>query len=216
MTGKLITLEGIEGAGKSTALQFIKDYLLKLNQPVVWGREPGGTPLAEEIRNLLLHPLSEEVMVPEAELLLMYAARAQHLKNVILPALQAGTWVVCDRFVDASYAYQGGGRGIPLLVIDQLTTWIVGKLQPDLTLLLDIDPQAGFDRAEKRGTEKDRIEQEKLDFFINVRANYLERASLFPERIKVIDASLPIFAVENQIRAELDSIMVGKMASVQT
>lgn len=204
--GKLISIEGTEGAGKSTALQFIKKYLLEANIAVDWTREPGGTEFAEEIRKLSLHPGSEEV-TPETELLLMFAARAQHLNKHILPALKAGKWVASDRFIDASYAYQGGGRGIDIKYITMLDQWIVGSTYPSLTLLLDISPQQGFERAEKRGTQKDRIEQEKIEFFMRVRDVYLQRAKQDPERIKVIDASVPIFAVESQIRDVLDAFI---------
>ncbi|OGT36207.1 MAG: dTMP kinase [Gammaproteobacteria bacterium RIFCSPHIGHO2_12_FULL_37_14] len=207
LTGKFITIEGTEGAGKSTAVQFIKNYLLQLKIDVIWTREPGGTDLAEQIRNLLLHPMSFEEMEAETELLMMFAARAQHLKKCILPALTAGKWVASDRFIDASYAYQGGGRNIDMHFITSLDQWIVGDVYPHLTLLLDIDPAEGFKRAEKRGTDKDRIEQEKIEFFIRVRDTYLARAKQYPERIKVIDASEPLFIVENQIRSILDQFI---------
>lgn len=205
--GKFISIEGIEGAGKSTALQFIKDYLTNENIDVVWTREPGGTELAEEIRRLVLHPMSYEEVAPETELLLMFAARSQHMKRIILPALESGKWVASDRFIDASYAYQGGGRHLDSNYINMLDKWIVGSAYPDLTLLLDITPDKGFERAEKRGTEKDRIEEEKLDFFVHVRDAYLARAKQDPQRIKLIDASVPLYAVENQIRETLDAFI---------
>lgn len=205
--GKFISIEGTEGAGKSTALQFIKQYLTKNHIDVVWTREPGGTEVAEEIRRLVLHPMSFEEIEPETELLLMFAARAQHMKKYILPALGAGKWVASDRFIDASYAYQGGGRGIDESYIVMLDKWIVGPVYPQLTLLLDVSPHQGFERAEKRGTDKDRIEQEQMDFFVRVRDVYLERARQDPDRVKVIDASVPIFAVENQIRDALDEFI---------
>lgn len=205
--GKFISIEGTEGAGKSTALQFIKQHLTKAKIDVVWTREPGGTEIAEEIRRLLLHPMSFEEIEPETELLLMFAARAQHMKKYILPALNAGRWVATDRFVDASYAYQGGGRNLDETYITMLDKWIVGSTYPDLTLLLDIDPHQGFERAEKRGTDKDRIEQEKMDFFVRVREMYLKRAKADPKRIKIIDASVPLYAVENQIRTILDDFI---------
>ncbi len=207
--GKLISIEGTEGAGKSTALQFIKQHLIKAKIDVIWTREPGGTELAEEIRRLVLHPMSFEDIEPETELLLMFAARSQHVKKNILPALREGKWVATDRYIDASYAYQGGGRGIDMQYIAMLDKWIVGSHYPDLTLLLDIDPAVGFERAEKRGTEKDRIEQEKMDFFIRVRDVYLQRAKQYPKRIKIIDASVPIYAVESQILDALDTF-IGK------
>jgi dTMP kinase len=205
--GKFITIEGTEGAGKSTALQFIKQHLIKAKIDVVWTREPGGTEFAEEIRRLVLHPMSFETIAPETELLLMFAGRAQHMQANIMPALQAGKWVASDRFIDASYAYQGGGRGIDIKQIEMLDQWIVGKHYPDLTILLDIAPHQGFERAEKRGTDKDRIEQEKMEFFNRVRDTYLQRAKADPDRIKVVDASVPLFAVENQIRDILDQFI---------
>ncbi len=208
--GKFISIEGTEGAGKSTALQFIKDYLTKANIDVIWTREPGGTEVAEEIRRLILHPMSFEEMIPETELLLMFAARAQHMKKIILPALESGKWVASDRFIDASYAYQGGGRKIDMNFISMLDKWMVGSHYPDLTLLLDVSPEIGFDRAEKRGTDKDRIEEEKIDFFNRVRDVYLARAKQEPQRIKIIDASVPLFAVENQIRETLDVFLERK------
>jgi dTMP kinase len=208
--GKFISIEGVEGAGKSTALQFIKQYLMKVNREVIWTREPGGTGVAEEIRRLVLHPtIGVEEMAPETELLLMFAARAQHMKIIILPALDAGKWVVTDRFIDASYAYQGGGRKMDMKWISALDQWIVGSYYPDLTLLLDIVPEVGFLRAEKRGTDKDRIEQEKIEFFARVRDAYLARAKQDPQRIKMIDASVPLFAVENQIRGVMDHFLEG-------
>lgn len=205
--GKLISIEGTEGAGKTTAVQFIKNYLMEANIEAAWTREPGGTEVAEEIRRLILHPMSDEDIEPETELLLMFAARVQHMKKTILPALSLGKCVVSDRFIDASYAYQGGGRGITVDTIQWLDEWIVGPVYPALTLLLDIPPEKGFERAKKRGTDKDRIEQEKIDFFIRVRNVYLERAKQDPKRIKIIDASLPLYAVENQIRAVLSQFL---------
>ncbi len=206
--GKLITIEGIEGAGKSTALAFIKNYLLKEKKEVVWTREPGGTPLAETLRKLILHPESAEVITADTELLLMFAGRAQHLQEVIMPALQAGRWVVSDRFVDASYAYQGGGRGVSIDRIKYLDEWIVGQCQPDLTLLLDVEPALGEERAAKRGGEKDRIEQEKNDFFKRVRDAYLQRAKQAPERMKIINANLSLPEVEQQIKQVLEKWMI--------
>ncbi len=205
--GKFISLEGTEGAGKSTALQFIKQYLLKANIDVVWTREPGGTEVAEDIRRLVLHPMSFEEIEPETELLLMFAARAQHMKKYILPALNAGKWIATDRFIDASYAYQGGGRGMEMNYIAMLDKWIVGTNYPHLTLLLDIPPEIGFQRAELRGAEKDRIEEEKMEFFVRVRDVYLQRAKQDPARIKIIDANVPLFAVESQIRNVLDEFI---------
>ena len=204
---QFITIEGTEGAGKSTALQYIKEYLQKANIEVVWTREPGGTALAEELRRLVLHPLTYEIVADETELLLMFAARAQHIKQVILPSLHEGKWVVSDRYIDASYAYQAGGRKMDATRIKWLEEWIVGSCYPNLTLLLDIAPQQGFERAEKRGTKKDRIEEEKIEFFIRVREAYLQRAQQDPDRIKVIDASVPLYAVQSQISEALNQFI---------
>lgn len=204
--GKFITIEGTEGAGKSTALQFIKKHLHAKHIPTVWTREPGGTEIAEEIRNLVLHPKTSEVMAPETEILLMFAARAQHLQKLILPALEENKWVVCDRFIDATYAYQGGGRLIGMDWIATLDSLVVSNAYPDLTLLLDIEPDIGFERTRRR-PQRDRIEQEKMDFFVRVRDMYLERANQYPHRIKIIDASLSISMVEEQIASVLDDFI---------
>ena len=201
--GKLITIEGTEGAGKSTALQFIHDYLIKNHVDVVLTREPGGTPLAEAIRQLLLFPAQQEPIQIETELLLMFAGRAQHLHTLIIPALQSGKWVLSDRYIDATYAYQGGGRGIEHLFIQQLDQQIVGKYYPHLTFLLDIPVNLGLKRAEKRGGGKDRIESEAEAFFNRIREVYLERAKKDPERIKIIDASQSIENVQQQIAGYL-------------
>ncbi|TAK77472.1 MAG: dTMP kinase [Gammaproteobacteria bacterium] len=208
--GKLITIEGTEGAGKSTALQFVQDYFVKANQAIVITREPGGTEIAEEIRRVLLYSSKTEAMQPDTELLLMFASRAQHIQQCIVPALSAGTWVVSDRYVDASYAYQGGGRGIDLHKIQTLDQLVVGKVYPHLTLLLDIPVELGVLRTEKRGLPKDRIEQEKKEFFERVRQVYLERAKHDPGRIKIIDASLSLAEVQAQIRSVLDTFMAEK------
>lgn len=205
--GKFITVEGTEGAGKSTALTFIRDHLAKTQAELVLTREPGGTAVAEEIRHVLLHFNSSELVAPETELLLMFAARAQHINTCIQPALQAGKWVISDRYVDASYAYQGGGRGMKEQTIKMLDTLIVGPFYPDLTLLMDIPPELGCVRAEKRGEQKDRIEQERLDFFVRVRNAYLDRAKQDAKRIKVIDASQPLHAVQAQIASVLDEFL---------
>jgi dTMP kinase len=202
--GKFISIEGTEGAGKSTALKYIKNYLVNQNIDVVWTREPGGTEIAEDIRTLILHSGIAEKMAAETELMLMFAARNQHVANLIIPSLNAGKWVVSDRFVDASYAYQGGGRKIDNSYIETLDKWIVQGMYPDLTLLLDISPELGFERAAQRGIEKDRIESEEMQFFTRVREAYLARAKQYPERMKVIDASVPLFAVEQQISTALD------------
>jgi dTMP kinase len=208
--GKFISIEGVEGAGKSTVVDYVKKYLIEANINVVCTREPGGTALAEEMRKLILHPSIDEKIEAETELLLMFAGRAQHIKNIILPALNAGKWLVCDRYIDASYAYQGGGRNIDKNAIVMLDKWIVNSIYPDLTLLLDIDPQQGFERTQKRGGAKDRIEQEKLDFFARVRDAYLQRAKQDSQRIKIIDASLSLQAVQQQIQNVLNIFIRDK------
>lgn len=205
--GTFITIEGTEGAGKSTALQFIQSYLTKAGKEVVVTREPGGTVVAEEIRKILLHPMNSETIQPETELLLMFAGRAQHISRCILPALQSGKWVISDRYIDASYAYQGGGRGIDFYHIKALDKLVVGNFYPDLTLLLDVPAEIGFARAEKRSPIRDRIEQEKIDFFLRVRSVYLDRAKQDPNRIKIIDASLALPVVQANIGKALDTFI---------
>ncbi|BDZ75367.1 MULTISPECIES: dTMP kinase [Methylophaga] len=206
MIGKFISIEGIEGAGKSTQIQFIKTYLERFNQTVVVTREPGGTPLAEEIRELLLKP-REERMSDDTELLLMFAARAQHINQVILPALSEGKWVVCDRFVDATFAYQGAGRGIHEERIAALSEWTLAGLKTDLTLLFDLPVDVGQQRVNQRLLQKDRFEQEKTDFFEKIRHCYLERAAAEPERIQIIDAEKSITAIEQQVSNILDKLL---------
>jgi dTMP kinase len=204
--GVFLTLEGGEGLGKSTAVKFIQQYLQQAQIDFINTREPGGTLAAEQIRQILLNPNLAETITPETELLLMFASRSQHIANLILPALESGKWVVCDRFVDASYAYQGGGRGFPVAQIKHLDHLIVGDLRPDVTILLDAPPQVGMARAKNRGTH-DRIEQEKADFFERVRTAYLARAKAEPERFKVIDASKPLAAVQAEIKVILDKTL---------
>lgn len=203
MSMRFITLEGGEGAGKSTSIAFIRDYFAARGLSLVVTREPGGTPLAEQIRELLLQKREEKV-APDAELLLMFAARAQHVAGLIAPALARGDWVLCDRFTDATYAYQGGGRGQPLLRIAGLEAMVQGDLKPGLTLLLDIPVAQGMARAEARA-EKDRFESEQQEFFERVRAVYRERAAAEPGRFRVIDASRPIPEVQAALRAALDA-----------
>jgi dTMP kinase len=208
--GKFITIEGTEGAGKSTALSFIQAYLVRAKVDIFLTREPGGTEIAEEIRKVLLYPASSETMSPNTELLLMFAGRAQHISQCILPALEAGLWVVSDRYVDASYAYQGGGRGIDMKKITMLDQLVVGDVYPDLTLLFDVPAELGVARTEKRGSQKDRIEHERVEFFMRVRDAYLERAKQDVKRIKMIDASQPLPAVQAQIVSVLDAFLERK------
>jgi dTMP kinase len=195
--GKFITLEGGEGVGKTTNLQFIKHYLEQHTIPVVITREPGGTPLAEKIRQLLLDNDSEAVS-ETAELLLIFAARAQHIKHVIEPALAQGIWVICDRFTDATYAYQGGGRNMRISTIESLENWVQGSLRPDLTILLDAPVEIGLERARLRSAF-DRFESEKTNFFEQVRRAYLLQLELNPERIKLIKANQPLIDVQKAL-----------------
>lgn len=194
--GCFITLEGIEGAGKSTHLASLAALLSSLGIAVVTTREPGGSPIAERIRTLLLDSANTG-MDETAELLLMFAARAEHLAKRIRPALESGAWVLCDRFTDATYAYQGGGRGLNPQRIAVLETLVQGDLRPDLTLLFDLAPALGLDRARGRGAA-DRFESETLHFFEAVRAVYLERAHASPERYRLIDAAAPLSVVGEQ------------------
>ncbi len=203
--GKFITLEGSEGVGKSTNIQFIKEYLEAQNIPVALTREPGGTPVAEAIRELLLEKHSEPFSV-QGELLLMFAARAQHLSQVIQPNLKKGIWVLCDRFTDATYAYQGGGRKLGNNTIAWLETLVQGDFRPDLTLLLDTPVEIGLSRAKARNT-LDRFESEQLTFFEAVRSVYLDRAKQFPERIKIIKADQPLADVQKDIVEVLKQVV---------
>ena len=203
MVAKFITVEGTEGVGKTTNINFIKSWLRQNEIKFVATREPGGTPLAEEIRDLLLKP-RDELVVSSAELLLMFAGRAQHLNKVILPALQADTWVLCDRFTDATYAYQGFGRQMSSELIVQLENIVQGDIRPDLTLLLDIPVEIGLERANDR-SDPDRFEQEQQDFFNRVRAGYLSLANENSDRYVVIDASQELQGVQTDIALALDT-----------
>lgn len=205
MTGCFITLEGPEGAGKSTNREFLAERLRERGIDVLLTREPGGTPLAERIRELLLAP-SDEPMASDTELLLVFAARAQHLDQVIRPAMARGTVVLCDRFTDATYAYQGGGRGLAKQRIEQLENFVQGDLRPDLTLIFDLPVDIGLSRAAARG-RLDRFEQEGLGFFEAVRNAYLERARQAPTRYQVIDAGQPLAAVQRDLQALLPQIL---------
>lgn len=204
-SGKFLTIEGTEGVGKSTNLAFVRDWLLARGLEVVVTREPGGTPMAEEIRSLLLAK-RDEAVDENAELLLVFAARAQHLAQVIKPALARGAWVLSDRFTDATYAYQGGGRGLNKVVIEQLEQLVQGNLRPDLTLILDIDVQLGLNRARQRG-EFDRFESETIGFFERVRAAYRERAQAAPARYALVDAGKTLPEVQADIDAVLNRLL---------
>lgn len=197
--GRFITLEGGEGVGKSTNLEAAAATLRQAGHDVLVTREPGGTPLAEEIRNLLLG-VREEAMSDLTELLLVFAARAQHLQQRIIPALEAGRWVLCDRFTDATYAYQGGGRGLDINLISRLEDMVQGPLRPDLTLYLDVPVAIAAARIADR--EHDRFERERERFYENVRSAYLELAQR-EERICLIDASQPLEVVQRAVAAAL-------------
>lgn len=209
--GCFITIEGIEGAGKSTHIANLSRILSDLKIPLVTTREPGGSPIAERIRALLIDPANTG-MDETAELLLMFAARAEHLAKRIRPALAEGTWVLCDRFTDATYAYQGGGRGLGTGRIGLLETLVQGDLRPDLTLLFDLPPEVGLARARGRGAA-DRFESETVAFFASVRAHYLERAKHEPERFRRIDATQPMPAVAGQAAQALRNFVQSRRSS---
>ena len=199
LRGKFISFEGIDGAGKSTHLKFVADVVGAMGHRVILTREPGGTLLGEKLRAMVL----AEPMHPETETLLMFAARREHIAKVIEPALARGDWVISDRFTDASYAYQGGGRGVAEQKIQTLETWVQDGLHPDLTLLFDLDTAAAKDRQSKAGLIPDRFEQQQQDFFNAVRLIYLDRSKRFPQRIHVIDSS----AAVEQIQVILEKII---------
>ena len=203
MHPRLVSLEGGEGAGKTTVLAALRAALEQTGRDVVVTREPGGTPLAEKIRALLLHP-GDEAVAAETELLLMFAARAQHVRMTVQPALERGAWVLCDRFTDSSYAYQGGGRGLDTALIAELEWRVVG-IRPGLTLLLDIDVARGRARIQGRDPRPDRIESERDAFFERVRAAFLARAVAEPERFRVLDASRPV-----------DEVVAAAVAALRT
>lgn len=203
--GKFITVEGGEGAGKSVNLGYIRELLEQTGIEVIFTREPGGTALGEEVRDLLLGH-KHTGMAGDSELLLMFAARAEHLVQLIIPALKAGKWVLCDRFTDASYAYQGGGRGIDRGRIKVLEEWVQQGLKPDLTLLLDLSIETGLDRAGQR-SEPDRFELEHHAFFERVRAAYLAIAEQEPQRVRLIDAARPLPEVRDQIRSVITAFL---------
>ena len=204
MKGRLISLEGGEGAGKSTLLAGLRAHFERSGMDVLYTREPGGTPVGEAIRALVLDP-AHRGMTVETELLLMFAARAQLVHEVLQPALVSGRWILCDRFTDASYAYQGGGRGVDAMRIGELERIATGGLKPDLTLLLDLPVAHGRARASQR-SDADRIEVERDDFFKRVRATYLARAQAEPARFRVIDALQPADAVLQAAVAAIDAL----------
>jgi len=204
--GRFITLEGIEGAGKSTVAQLVREWLAARGIPARVTREPGGTPLAERVREIVLNR-GEETIAPRAETLLMFAARSIHVENLIRPALARGEWIICDRFTDASRAYQGYGRGMDLAWIEQLANAVHGDLQPDCTLLLDLPVEVGLTRARSRsGVAADRFEAEAAEFFARVRQGYLQIARAEPKRVRIIDAGADLKAVTQQVTRVLESL----------
>lgn len=200
--GKFITIEGAEGVGKSTNIQHIQNWLSARQIPFILTREPGGTELGEQLRELLLHGGQ---IADKTELLLMFAARAQHLEEKIKPALAAGTWVICDRFTDSTFAYQGGGRQLNLQWLNALENLVQESLQPDITFLLDAPVEVGMARAKSRNGRSDRIEAESMAFFERVRAGFLQRAALYPARFRIINAAEPLPCVQS----EIDKVLVG-------
>lgn len=205
MTGKFITVEGIEGVGKTTNMEYLQQLIMAAGKELVVTREPGGTPLGEAIRTLLLDP-AYKGMDPDCELQLMFAARAEHLDKVIKPEIEAGRWVLCDRFTDATYAYQGGGRGLDMEKIAILEQLVQGDFRPDLTLLLDVPVEVGLARAGNRSAP-DRFEQEQVEFFERVRRAYLEMAATHNDRYRVIDASQPLENVQRQLDTVIKTIL---------
>ncbi|MCK5919001.1 MAG: dTMP kinase [Cocleimonas sp.] len=205
MLGRFITFEGVEGGGKTTNIKIIAELLQDKGKNIVLTREPGGTEISEAIRDILL---SKELpaMHQDTELLLMFAARAEHLQKKILPALAQGKWVLCDRFTDASYAYQGGGRGIDIKRIATLERWVQNDFRPDHTFLFDLDAETGLSRAKSRG-ETDRFEQEDIEFFNRIRAKYLEMAAQNSDRYHVINAQHNLAQVQQQVTDTLNSIL---------
>jgi dTMP kinase len=209
--GRFICLEGIEGAGKTTQAQFIDQYLQAQGYKTLLTREPGGTPLAENIRQLILTPIQNESLTAETELLLLFAARAQHITQTLKPALKKRQWVICDRFTEATYAYQGGGRGLPHVLIEQLQRFIQKDLKIDRVLLFDLTVETAFKRMRNRKhcTQKvyDRIESETYHFFTRVREAYLMRAKQFPSLYRVIDADKPLTTVQQQVTVVLQELL---------
>lgn len=202
MQGKFITFEGIDGAGKSTHIGFVTDYLASRGKQIVSSREPGGTPLGEKLRDLLLH----EKMHLETEALLMFASRREHIAQVIAPNLAAGKWVLSDRFTDASFAYQSGGRGLPRAKMEALEAWVHPELQPDLTLLFDVPLEVARQRLDATRT-LDKFEREQADFFAKCRAEYLRRAEQFPERFVVVDSTGSIADIQASLAQVLEKLL---------
>jgi len=207
MTGRFITIEGVEGAGKSTCMSLAAAEIEKCGKRLLQTREPGGTELGEDLRKLLLGH-RHHGMADDTELLLMFAARAEHIQRKIRPALHAGQWVLCDRFTDATYAYQGAGRGLSLQRIAQLEDWVQGTLRPDLTILMDLPVDMGMERAGKRSTP-DRFESEAFSFFEKVRQGYLDIATAQQQRVRVIDASRTLEQVSADIAANIGQLIDG-------
>jgi len=206
--GKFITLEGSEGAGKTTNMAYIQSLCESKGYNVICTREPGGTDISEKIRNLLLDKNNTDLL-SDTELLLMFAARSQHLNELIIPALNRGDWVISDRFTDASFAYQGGGRGMSWERISLLRDWVQGSLRPDLTLLFDLPIKIGMARAKKRGPT-DRFEEEKLDFFDKVRQGYFRIAAEEKQRFSIIDANHTEVHVKNQVEEIVSAFLSNK------
>jgi len=205
MAGRFITLEGIEGAGKSTVARYVLEWLQAHGQPALLTREPGGTALAERVRELVLNS-DGEPLPPAAELLLMFAARSIHLSNLIRPALARGEWVICDRFTDATRAYQGAGRGLDRAVIETLAQLVQGDLVPDLTLLLDLPVEVGLARAQARRGPADRFDAERAPFFERVRSAYLQLARAEPTRFALVDAAADLATVQASVAAALERV----------
>ena len=202
--GKFITIDGVEGAGKSTQIDLVCEHLIQKGIKVVRTREPGGTEVGEKIRSVLLDVENQE-MHSDTELLLMFSSRNELIQNKIIPALEKGFWVVSDRFTDASFAYQGGGRMLNLERISKLADWVLGDFKPDLTFLLDVTVEVGMQRIETRAA-KDRIELEERAFFERVRSVFIQRSEAFPERIKLIDATASVNDIQSKIRVLIDSL----------
>lgn len=203
--GRFITFEGIDGAGKSTCLEFVRTWLQERGLSLVTTREPGGTPAGEAIRRLLLDKSTR--ICADTETLLMFAARAEHLDAVVRPALSEGAWVLCDRFTDATYAYQGGGRGIAFDRLDILRDWVQQGLEPDLTVLVDVDPGIASKRLEGRGGEADRFEREARQFHERVRGAYLELAGRSPARMRIVDSTASVEEVQERLRPVLEELL---------